>query len=103
YYGFRTFSHLLEDAQRRGIVQLRRDQKSGSYIVEDLGSPSSVSAAARPEVPSRQEALPPARPEVAAAASPAVHAPRPEAPPAPPATVAAEPAESANGPRPARR
>jgi hypothetical protein len=38
YYGFRTFSHLLEDAQRRGIVTLRRDQKSGSYIVEDLGA-----------------------------------------------------------------
>ncbi len=37
YYGFRTFSHLLEDAQRRGIVSLRRDQRSGSYIVEDLG------------------------------------------------------------------
>jgi len=38
YYGFRTFSHLLEDAQRRGIVVLRRDQRSGSYIVEDLGT-----------------------------------------------------------------
>jgi uncharacterized LabA/DUF88 family protein len=37
YYGFRTFSHLLEDAQRRGLVVLRRDQKSGSYIVDDLG------------------------------------------------------------------
>ena len=37
YYGYRTFSHLLEDAQRKGIVVLRRDQKSGSYIVEDLG------------------------------------------------------------------
>ena len=37
YYGFRTFSHLLEDAQRRGIVTLRRDQRSGSYIIEDLG------------------------------------------------------------------
>jgi hypothetical protein len=37
YYGFRSFSHLLEDAQRRGIVILRRDQKSGSYIIEDLG------------------------------------------------------------------
>jgi uncharacterized protein (TIGR00288 family) len=37
YYGFRTFSHLLEDAQKRGLVSLRRDQKSGSYIVEDLG------------------------------------------------------------------
>jgi uncharacterized protein (TIGR00288 family) len=38
YFGFRTFSHMLEDAQRRGLVVLRRDNKSGSYIVEDLGS-----------------------------------------------------------------
>jgi uncharacterized LabA/DUF88 family protein len=38
YYGFRTFSHLLEDAQKRSLVVLRRDQKSGSYIVEDLGA-----------------------------------------------------------------
>jgi len=37
YYGFRAFSHLLEDAQKRGIVILRRDQRSGSYIIEDLG------------------------------------------------------------------
>jgi uncharacterized protein (TIGR00288 family) len=42
YYGFRTFSHLLEDAQRRGVVALRRDQKSGSYIVEDLGAAASM-------------------------------------------------------------
>ena len=47
YYGFRTFSHLLEDAQRRGIVVLRRDQRSGSYIVEDLGSASTQAVAAR--------------------------------------------------------
>jgi uncharacterized LabA/DUF88 family protein len=45
YYGFRTFSHLLEDAQRRGIVTLRRDQRSGSYIIEDLGPASKVDAA----------------------------------------------------------
>jgi len=45
YYGFRTFSHLLEDAQRRGIVTLRRDQKSGSYIVEDLGPAARVEGA----------------------------------------------------------
>ncbi len=51
YYGFRTFSHLLEDAQRRGIVILRRDQKSGSYIIEDLGSAARAesAAAATPE------------------------------------------------------
>jgi len=49
YYGFRTFSHLLEDAQRRGIVVLRRDQKSGSYIVEDLGTAASSTGMVRVE------------------------------------------------------
>ena len=48
YYGFRTFSHLLEDAQRRGIVELRRDQKSGSYVIEDLGS-AGIGTEKRPE------------------------------------------------------
>jgi uncharacterized LabA/DUF88 family protein len=46
YYGFRTFSHLLEDAQKRGIVKLRRDQRSGSYIVEDLGDAAPTEGAA---------------------------------------------------------
>jgi hypothetical protein len=32
----------LEDAQRRSIVVLRRDQRSGSYIVEDLGTTGAV-------------------------------------------------------------
>ncbi len=73
YYGFRTFSHLLEDAQRRGVVILRRDQRSGSYIVEDLG--------------------PAARAEGAAAAEPAAE--RKEA--------AAPAEEAANGARPGRR
>ena len=56
YYGFRTFSHLLEDAQRRGIVILRRDQKSGSYIIEDLGSAARAesAAAATPESAERK-------------------------------------------------
>jgi len=51
YYGFRSFSSLLEDAQRRGVVTLRRDQKSGSYIVEDLGAAArgdGASATTRP-------------------------------------------------------
>jgi uncharacterized LabA/DUF88 family protein len=42
YYGFRTFSHLLEDAQRRGILTLRRDQRSGSYVVDDLAATGSA-------------------------------------------------------------
>jgi len=60
YYGFRTFSHLLEDAQRRGIVELRRDQKSGSYVVEDLGSAGIGTARPEPAGPVGVPALPPA-------------------------------------------
>jgi uncharacterized LabA/DUF88 family protein len=89
YYGFRTFSHLLEDAQRRGIVVLRRDQRSGSYIVEDLGSASSATAAARMESP----AVVPMRPLESVPTAPAT---------APAAGAPAEAAE-ANGARPRRR
>jgi len=33
YYGFRSFNGLLEEAERRGILVLERDEKSGGYIV----------------------------------------------------------------------
>ena len=62
YYGFRTFSHLLEDAQRKGVVTLRRDQRSGSYIVEDLGSVSVGAAPARAEAPPPVRAVEPLPP-----------------------------------------
>jgi uncharacterized LabA/DUF88 family protein len=64
YYGFRSFSHLLEDAQRRGIVTLRRDQKSGSYIIEDLGA----AAAAKTDATSPAEPAVERKPEAAAEA-----------------------------------
>ena len=36
YYGFRTFSDLLEDAQKRRLLDLEADQKSGGYIIKRL-------------------------------------------------------------------
>ncbi|MBS0003419.1 MAG: NYN domain-containing protein [Thioalkalivibrio sp.] len=33
YYGFRTFSALLEEAERAGLLDLERDQRSGGYII----------------------------------------------------------------------
>jgi hypothetical protein len=33
YYGFRAFSDLLEEAEKRGLVALRRDDKSGGHTV----------------------------------------------------------------------
>ena len=33
YYGYSTFSELLEDAERDNLVKLKKDQRSGSYVV----------------------------------------------------------------------
>ncbi len=34
YYGFRSFSQLLEEAQAQGILELELDEKSGGYIIK---------------------------------------------------------------------
>ena len=69
YYGFRTFSHLLEDAQRRGIVTLRRDQRSGSYVVEDLGTGVAASVPRSAESGAAPSAVLPRASEAPAAAA----------------------------------
>ncbi|MGA8006011.1 MAG: NYN domain-containing protein [Burkholderiales bacterium] len=33
YYGFRAFSDLLEEAQKRNLLSLERDEKSGGYLI----------------------------------------------------------------------
>ena len=33
YYGYKAFSDLLEDAEKRKLVQLERDEKSGGYTI----------------------------------------------------------------------
>ena len=40
YYGYRTFSELLEDARARGLLEVARDEKSGGYIITDFGPKS---------------------------------------------------------------
>jgi uncharacterized protein (TIGR00288 family) len=40
YYGYSTFSELLEDAALKGIVKIKKDQRSGSYIVTGFGTPA---------------------------------------------------------------
>ena len=37
YYGFRTFSELLEEAQSRGLLELQKDVKSGGYLIVGFG------------------------------------------------------------------
>jgi hypothetical protein len=33
FHGFSTFSKMLEEAERRGLLKLTRDDKSGQYLV----------------------------------------------------------------------
>lgn len=37
YHGYRTFSDLLEDAEKEGVIQLRTDPRSGTYVIVDFG------------------------------------------------------------------
>jgi len=41
YHGYRTFSDLLEDAQREGLIDLDTDSRSRTYVVTRFGGESS--------------------------------------------------------------
>ena len=57
YYGYRTFSELLEDAQREGLLELEKHRSSGMYVVSRFGL-EMKSALLPPPVP-RVVQLPP--------------------------------------------
>ena len=44
YYGFRAFSDLLEAAEKQKLIVLKRDAKSGSYIIAGFGTGSGTGA-----------------------------------------------------------
>src|SRR6266850_68830 len=51
YHGYRTFSELLEDAQKEGFLELETDKRSRTYVVTRFGaemSGPSAAAAAKP-------------------------------------------------------
>lgn len=37
YHGYRTFSALLEDAKKHGLIDLETDKRSGTYVVTGFG------------------------------------------------------------------
>ncbi len=39
YYGYDTFSDLLEDAQTKSIIKIKKDTKSGSYVITGFAQP----------------------------------------------------------------
>lgn len=40
YYGYDTFSDLLEDAQTNNIIKIKKDIKSGSYVITGFAQPA---------------------------------------------------------------
>lgn len=49
YYGYRSFSHLLEDADNHAVVDIERNPKSGTYVVTRFGNePRAVGALPKP-------------------------------------------------------
>src|SRR6202161_2549040 len=41
FYGFRSFNDMLGDAEKRGLLNLRPDEKSGGYTVQVIDRPAS--------------------------------------------------------------
>ena len=37
FYGYRTFTQLLEDAKKRGLIKLEKDEKSGGFLIVGFG------------------------------------------------------------------
>ncbi len=55
YYGYRSFTHLLEDAEQKGLVTLERQARSGTYVVTRVRGETEIQAlspAAIPDAPS---------------------------------------------------
>ena len=46
YYGFRAFGNLLEEAQARGLLEIGRDEKSGTYVQRSNGIVARLESAA---------------------------------------------------------
>jgi uncharacterized protein (TIGR00288 family) len=42
FYGFRSFNDMLADAEKRGLLSLRADEKSGGYTVRVIERPARV-------------------------------------------------------------
>jgi len=72
YHGYRTFSDLLEDAQKEGIVRLQTDPRSGTYVIVGFGKDEkkSIEEPTTKRKPPKSRWRPrPRRPKISAAPS----------------------------------
>src|SRR5437588_797064 len=49
YHGYRTFSELIEDAQKEGLLELETDKRSRTYVVTRFGAEMQQPGPAAPE------------------------------------------------------
>lgn len=54
YYGFRAFGNLLEAAQKRGLLEVGRDEKSGTYVYRRDDGDDDVAEHAEAHAPAGQ-------------------------------------------------
>ena len=62
YHGYRTFSDLLEDAQKEGIVRLQNDPRSGTYVIAGFGKDEKKGVEEKPKERKTQKSRWRARP-----------------------------------------
>jgi uncharacterized protein (TIGR00288 family) len=62
YHGYRTFSDLLEDAEKEGIIQLRTDTRSGTYVIVGFGKEQKKDAAEELKESKEQKDRKPSKP-----------------------------------------
>ena len=55
YHGYRTFSELLEDAQKEGLLELDTDKRSRTYVVTRFGSEMQQPQPEAPAVPAKKK------------------------------------------------
>ena len=36
YYGYKTFSQVLQDARKQGLIEIEKDERSGSYVITNV-------------------------------------------------------------------
>jgi uncharacterized protein (TIGR00288 family) len=94
YHGYRTFSDLLEDAQKEGIVRLQNDPRSGTYVIVGFGKDEKKGIEEKPKERKAQKPrwrTRPRRPKKQGAVSaPPETAPSEASPPVEPFTADAE-------------
>ena len=96
YHGYRTFSELLEDGQRHGLIEIEKHKTSGTYVVNRFGDelrrngPPPAVQQLPPPVPLALPAPKPLLPSPALERPPATRndrGPRPTSPPLPPPPI----------------